>query len=183
MTGSAQTYRAYEGPVLFARGFRPFFLGAGLFAAIAIPLWLSNIQSPGRFDALAWHSHEMVFGYISAVLTGFLLTAIPNWTGRLPVTGWPLAALFALWVAGRLVPFVEPTIGTPAVAVEASFLVVLATVAWREVVAGNNRRNMPICVLVSFFALANILFYLEPALGLEPGVGIRAALATIAMLI
>ena len=183
MTGSAQTYREYEGPALFARGFRPFFLGAALFAALAIPLWLSKIQSPGQFDALAWHSHEMVFGYISAVLTGFLLTAIPNWTGRLPVTGGPLAALFALWVAGRLVPFAVPSIGAPALVVEASFLVVLSALAWRKVVSGNNRRNMAICVLVSFFALANILFYLEPALGLEPGIAIRAALATIAMLI
>ncbi len=168
---------------MFARGFRPFFLGAGLFAAIAIPLWLSKMQSPGPFDALAWHSHEMVFGYISAVLTGFLLTAIPNWTGRLPVTGWPLAALFALWIAGRLAPLAAPSIGTPALAVEASFLVVLAALAWREVLAGNSRRNIPICILVSLFALANILFYLEAGLGLEPGTAIRAALATIAMLI
>ncbi len=183
MAGSAETYRTYQGPALFARGFRPFFLSAGIFAAIAIPIWLPQIGSSGSLDALAWHAHEMVFGYTSAVLTGFLLTAIPNWTGRLPVTGWPLAALFALWIAGRLVPFFAETVGPAALALEASFLVVVALFAWREVLAGNNRRNMPICVLVSFFALANILFYLEPVLGLEAGTAIRAALAVIAMLI
>ncbi len=183
MAGSAETYRTYNGPALFARGFRPFFLGAGLFAAIAIPLWLSQAQSAGQFDALAWHSHEMVFGYISAVLTGFLLTAIPNWTGRLPVTGWPLAALFALWVAGRLAPLVAESVGPAALALEASFLVLLSIIAWREVLTGNNRRNIPICGLVSFFALANILFYLEPVLGLPPGIAIRAAIAVIAILI
>lgn len=183
MAGSAETYRTYRGPALFARGFRPFFLGAGLYAAIAIPIWVSQIGFSGQYDTLAWHSHEMVFGYISAVLTGFLLTAIPNWTGRMPVTGWPLAALFALWIAGRLVPLVAESVGPAALALEASFLVVLAGLAWREVLAGDNRRNMPICALVSFFALANILFYLEPVIGLEPGTAIRAALAVIAMLI
>ena len=88
---TAQKMREYTGLALFERGFRPFFLGAGLFAGLVMPIWvlvlIFDYSVPSNFLPRDWHLHEMVFGFIPAVLAGFLLTAIPNWTGRLPVLG------------------------------------------------------------------------------------------------
>ena len=82
---------------LWSGGFRPFFLAAGAFAAVAVPLWVlaldSGLAIVGAGDPLHWHIHEMIFGYVGAVVAGFLMTAIPNWTGRLPVRGRPLMLL------------------------------------------------------------------------------------------
>ncbi|TXH31807.1 MAG: NnrS family protein, partial [Rhodospirillaceae bacterium] len=87
--------------VLFDQGFRPFFLATSLWAAIALALWIHLLNAgatlPSRFDPLAWHIHEMLFGFVMAAVGGFLLTAIPNWTGRAPVHGALLATLAALW--------------------------------------------------------------------------------------
>ena len=89
--------RDYAGPALFAFGFRPFFLAAGCWASIGILLWVSQyfgeITLVTAFGPLDWHIHEMLYGFVAAAMAGFLLTAIPNWTGRLPVNGWPLAGL------------------------------------------------------------------------------------------
>jgi len=98
--------RAPMGLPLFSYGFRPFFLGAGVWAILSLALWLGALAgvwelAPG-YGALAWHAHEMLFGYGSAVVAGFLLTAVPNWTGRLPVAGRPLLLLFLLWCAARV---------------------------------------------------------------------------------
>ena len=83
--------REYAGPALFSYGFRPFFLGAAVWAALAIALWLpqyfGHLKLPTAFGPLDWHIHEMIYGYVAATVAGFLLTAIPNWTGRLPVNG------------------------------------------------------------------------------------------------
>ena len=79
---------------LLSYGFRPFFLGAALWACIAMVLWIGLLSGSWSFaigyGVVAWHAHEFLFGYIAAVMTGFLLTAIPNWTGRLPLQGMPL---------------------------------------------------------------------------------------------
>ena len=89
--------REYAGPEFLRDGFRPLFLAAGLWAAISGPLWIGvwsgAIRYPGLLDPVAWHIHEMLFGFVAASLGGFLLTAIPNWTGRLPLRGRPLAVL------------------------------------------------------------------------------------------
>ena len=96
--------RMAASPPILRGGFRPFFFGGALWAVAALVLWLCSlagaIELPSRFDPLAWHQHEMLFGFVGAVVSGFLLTAIPNWTGRLPIAGAPLAALFGLWIAG-----------------------------------------------------------------------------------
>jgi len=90
-------YRHHEGIVILSAGFRPFFLLAALWACAVVPASVGFItgavELPTAFPPLIWHVHEMVFGYGSAVVAGFLLTAIPNWTGRLPLQGGPLAAL------------------------------------------------------------------------------------------
>lgn len=167
---------------LFSDPFRPFFLLAGLQAALAVPLWLLMMSGaadwPMAFDPLAWHVHEMLFGFLAAVLTGFLFTAIPNWTGRLPLRGGGLVALAVLWLAGRVA--VAAPIGVwPAGILDCAFLIAVAALAWREVLAGRNWRNAPICLLVSLFAAANILFHISET----QAFGERLALGVAALLI
>jgi uncharacterized protein involved in response to NO len=124
--------RDYSGPALFSYGFRPFFLGATVWAVIAMLLWLpqflGGLTLPTVMGPLDWHIHELLYGYVAAVVAGFLLTAIPNWTGRLPVTGAPLAALALLWLGGRVAILASAEIGPIGAAViDVAFLVVLST--------------------------------------------------------
>ena len=106
MTRGIPRYRPWSGPALLSAGFRPFFLIAGLWAALALPLWLAELTGqlvlPSAFDPVAWHAHEMLFGFVMAAIAGFLLTAVPNWTGRMPLQGWSLGALALLFAAGRV---------------------------------------------------------------------------------
>ena len=92
-------------PAFLTQGFRPFFLAAGLWAVVALGLWIAIFVTgaglPSRFDPLSWHIHEMLFGFVMAAIAGFLLTAVPNWTRRLPVSGGRLALLAGLWLVGR----------------------------------------------------------------------------------
>lgn len=124
---TAEARRRYAGPPLFSFGFRPFFLAAALWAAVAAPVWVLALTqgdgTVGGLDGRAWHAHEMLFGYLGGVIAGFLLTAIPNWTGRLPVAGAPLAGLFALWLAGRAALLV-PGGGWAAAVLDGAFLIV-----------------------------------------------------------
>jgi hypothetical protein len=97
MPAALRRRREYAGPILFSYGFRPFFLGGALWAAFGMMLWLpqyfGELTLPTVFSPLDWHIHETLYGYVAAIATGFLLTAIPNWTGRLPVNGYPLSGL------------------------------------------------------------------------------------------
>jgi len=187
MMSTAQKMREYTGLAIFERGFRPFFLGAGLFAGLIMPLWVlvlvSDYPVPGHFQARDWHLHEMIFGFIPAVLAGFLLTAIPNWTGRLPVLGMPLAALWCLWIAGRIAVSFSQYSPLVAAIIDSGFLVVFALLVWREILTGRNFRNVPIGLLVTGFALANIAFhYLHIIDGSSYWVE-RLALGVVAMLL
>ncbi len=185
---SAAASRAWRGAAILSRGFRPFFLAAGVWALIGMALWplvfTGAIAIPTAFSAVDWHTHEMIFGYVGAVVAGFLLTAIPNWTGRLPVAGIPLAALAALWTAGRIAVFASAAIGrSAAAAIDASFLIVFAALVAREVGAGRNWRNLKVAALVLALALVNVAFHVEDArLGFAE-VSTRAALGLIVMLI
>ena len=132
--------RAWSGPAILSYGFRPFFFGAAVWAALAMALWvpmLSGLVSlPTAFDPVSWHAHEFLYGYLGAVVAGFLLTAVPNWTGRLPIVGWRLGALALLWLAGRLA--VAVSAGLPAAlvaAVDLAFPVLVAIAIGREIVA------------------------------------------------
>ena len=182
---SAATRRSYTGPAIFSFGFRPFFLGVAVWSVLAVPLWLL-VHLGGGAGALSidrdWHVHEMLFGYVAGTIAGFLLTAIPNWTGRLPVAGRPLAGLFALWVAGRLAMLVAA--GHPiAAGIDATFLVTFAGVVWREILTGRNWRNLPVAVLVTLLALANVAFQARLALPVLGPLAERAAIGMIALLI
>ena len=128
------------------------FIGGAAWAVIALALWLGALAGglalPSAYDALAWHRHEMLFGFVGAVVCGFLLTAIPNWTGRLPIAGAPLGGLFTLWLAGRGAVLYSATVGTGlAFALDVGFYLVLAALAAREVLTAKNR-NLPIVMLV-----------------------------------
>src|SRR5581483_3882639 len=112
---------------------------------------------------LAWHMHEMLFGFAAATVAGFLLTAIPNWTGRLPLQGLPLAVLVALWAAGRaalLLPRLGPL---PVAAIDLSFPAAFLLVVLREILAGRNWRNLPMVAALLLLLLANLLMHLEAA--------------------
>ncbi|MCS6897115.1 MAG: NnrS family protein, partial [Nitrospira sp.] len=89
MNGTGEQENRYRGPAFFSYGFRPFFLGAALFAGVAVPLWVLMFSGVEglivRYPPRLWHVHEMVFGFLPAVIMGFMLTAIPNWTDRPPI--------------------------------------------------------------------------------------------------
>ncbi|MFC3070234.1 NnrS family protein [Phenylobacterium soli] len=176
---TAARRRAYSGPALFSFGFRPFFLFGAAWAALVVPLWLAVFMHGGPPEiSRDWHIHEMLFGYLAAVIAGFLTTAVPNWTGRMPVIGAPLGVLVALWVAGRLAMLFPSPVSY---AIDSLFLIAFAAVVWREVLAGRNWRNLPVCILVSLFALANVAFHFGPAGSLA--IGVRVGLAAVAVLI
>lgn len=181
---SAAARRAYRGPALFSFGFRPFFLGAAVWAASAVPLWVWSYLGGGAMVVdRDWHVHEMLFGYLAGVAAGFLLTAVPNWTGRLPVSGTPLAALYGLWVAGRIAMLLQSGFPVAAAVVDAAFLIAFAAVIWREVLTARNWRNLAVCTMVTLLALGNVAFHLRGAWSPAGPFGERAALAAMAMLI
>ncbi len=180
--------RDYAGPALLSYGFRPFFLAAAAWAAFGILLWLPQytgvLTLPLAFGPLDWHIHEMLYGYVAATIAGFLLTAIPNWTGRLPVNGWPLAGLAALWLAGRVAVLLSAEIGGVAAAVvDVSFLTTLAAVAAREIIAGKNWRNLRVLAVLGVLVAGNIVYHAEVLTKGAGDYGIRIAIGAIVLLI
>ncbi len=187
MPSPAPTHKKYSGFILFERAFRPFFPGAALFAAIAIPLWVftleTDLETPSGFSPRDYHVHEMIFGYLGAVLAGFLFTAMPNWTGRPALAGMRLALVSALWLAGRVAVFTSASWPTAAVVIDASFLLTVSILAWKDVIAGGSIRNMPVCLLVSLLAIANVAYDFSLLQGIDTSWAERSALAIIATLI
>ena len=144
---------------LFALGFRPFYLLAGAYAALSVPLWALQFAGwlPGANPL--WHAHEMLFGYAFAVIAGFLLTAVRAWTGLATPAGAALAAIAALWIAGRVLSPVSP----PAAAVaDAAFALSLAWGIGRPLVKSGNRRNWFFIALVLGLGGAGLLFHGAP---------------------
>jgi uncharacterized protein involved in response to NO len=189
--GGIPRYRTWHGPALLRHGFRPFFLAAGLWAAGALMLWLAvlwgDVALPTAFDPVTWHAHEMLFGFVAAAVAGFLLTAVPNWTGRMPLQGLPLAGLVGLWLAGRVAVTFSAWIGPPAAAaLDLAFLTALLGAVGREILAGRNWRNLPVCLALAALLLANALVHLEAIglaatgpFGLRLGVAVPIALITL----
>jgi len=180
--------RAHDGPALLSYGFRPFFLLAGLYAGGTILVWLpifhGELTTATAFAPRDWHIHEMLFGYVAAVVTGFLLTAIPNWTGRLPLQGAPLLVLVSVWLAGRVAVTTSAWIGwAPAAVIDAAFLVLVAAATAREIAAGRNWRNLKVVAVIGVLAIANIGFHLEAHFSGIADYAMRAAIGAIVLLI
>ncbi|MGC8201336.1 NnrS family protein [Aliiroseovarius sp. PTFE2010] len=187
---TATQMRDWQGPAVLSFGFRPFFLGGAAWVVLAMVLWLfmlgGKLVLPTRLDAVSWHAHEFLFGYLGAVLAGFLLTAVPNWTGRLPVVGVSLGWLFSLWVAGRVAMMGSAL--APAwlpILVDLAFPVALGGVIAREIVTGKNWRNLIVLGLLVLFTVANLIFHIEAAGYSAPaqGYGLRMGLATAVLMI
>lgn len=180
--------RMAEAHPFFRGGFRPFFLGGAAWGLAALILWLLSLAGavvlPTHFEPVSWHRHEMLFGFVGAVVAGFLLTAVPNWTGRLPIAGKPLAALFGLWVAARFGVLFSAKIGAlPAALLDIGFFLVLAVICGREVLAAKNR-NLPVVGLVLLLGVASALDHASGAglLG-DSAPGWKLGLALVVMMI
>lgn len=190
MTSSESVGRARrsEVPAFLLGGFRPFFLGGAVWAAAVVILWVGSLAGawslPTAFDPLAWHRHEMLYGYLSAVIAGFLMTAIPNWTGRAPIAGAALAVHAGLWLAARIAVLFSGTLGIwPAAILDVGFLLLLATTCGREVLIARNR-NLPVVLIVLLLAIGSAVDHAE-LLGapIPYGLGTRAGFGLVLTLV
>jgi uncharacterized protein involved in response to NO len=154
-----------KGFVPFALGFRPFFTLAGCAGLVLMLIWLfyrhAGKPPSSFFPAVDWHSHEMLFGYVMAVVAGFLLTAVRNWTGIQTPVGGPLALLSLLWLAGRLLPM-APSLPVWLISlVDWLFVPALIMALARPLIKGENRTNRIFIPLLGAMAFANLLFHLQ----------------------
>lgn len=180
--------RSFAGWPLFANSFRPFFLLAAVQAALSILAWLpmfyGELSVSSAFAPRDWHVHEMLYGFLPAVITGFLFTAIPNWTGRLPIQGVPLAALLTVWLAGRVVVTASANTGWAfALVVDAAFLALVVAAATREIIAGGNWRNLPVVGLVLVLLAGNVAFHVETHYAGAAEISIRIGIGVVVLLI
>lgn len=131
---------------------------------IGIPAWMAIyfglLQAPALMPSLLWHAHEMLFGFVGAIVAGFLFTAVANWTGRPTPRGVPLALLTLLWIAGRTVFWFDVIPDVVSILVDASFLFLVALAILKPVLAAANWRNLGVVAIVALFAAANLLFHL-----------------------
>ncbi|MHA6334056.1 NnrS family protein [Qipengyuania sp. CAU 1752] len=179
--------RTAASPAFLRGGFRPFFLLGACWAIAALLIWLSSLATGtaqlGQLDALSWHRHEMLFGFVGAIVAGFILTAIPNWTGRLPVAGMPLAGLVAWWALGRAIHFAPLEAHWSVFAiVDASFYFGLAGIAAREVVKAGNR-NLPVVILIAVLGVADFLDLAGAAGAIDRAFGSRLGIGLVVMMI
>ncbi|MBF0276301.1 MAG: NnrS family protein [SAR324 cluster bacterium] len=147
-------------------GFRPFFLGAASFAFLSILLWMGiyigfcDLQF-SHFAPVTWHAHEMIFGYCIAVIAGFLLTAVKNWTEVQTLHGYPLLGLFLCWLAARVLPFFGSLVPLESVAFfDIMFLFLLILSLAFPICKSGNWRNLGIVGILLLLLGSNIVFYL-----------------------
>lgn len=150
-----------SGFALFRLGFRPFFLFGALFGLISIGYFILLISGatetlPSMWDAVSWHRHEMLFGYAGAIIAGFLLTAVPNWTGHPTLKEGKLAAIVLLWLAGRITIFMSASLPFMLVSViDVAFFLACAAGILPALIKSKNRRNYFFVALLALLALAN----------------------------
>ena len=171
------------GHPFWSKGFRPFFLVAAAFAASFLPLWLfvwtGALDVGAYWTGPVWHGHEMVYGFTLAVMAGFLLTAVGNWTRRETATGPWLAGLVGLWLAGRLaVVFAGVLPSILVAAVDLAFIPALMVAVGRPLLASENRRNYMFLGILGLFELANLAMHLD-ALGVLDGASMTAVVAAV----
>ncbi len=160
VTTGSRASEQRRGLPLLALGFRPLYLLAALFAAIAVPLWIAQlagvIPGPAHLPAVLWHGHEMIFGFAIAAIAGFLFTAGQVWTGLPTPRGWLLAVIAALWIAARVANWAAPPLA--AMALDAAFLlsvmIPLGLALWQS----HNTRNLFVLAVFTAFLVANTLF-------------------------
>lgn len=175
--------------VPFAYGFRPFFLAAGWFALAGIGAWLwlyrAGLAPFGGLPAFQWHAHEMLYGFVAAAIAGFMLTAVPSWTGERGFAGRPLVVLTCLWLAGRVAIAAAGVLPLPAVAIaELAFLPALAATIAPSLLRSSNRNAPLLIVLFVLWGLdATFLYALADRDVLLAGTALRAALDVVLLLV
>ena len=190
MTTVEQRKIAFLVKGFFSYGFRPFFIFSALWAVINMSLWVlilhGQLALPTAFDPVSWHAHEALFGYLGAVMAGFLLTAVPNWTNRAPLTGLALLGLLTLWIAGRLAIITSAYLPPLTVAVvDILFLATLCSYVLREIVTGKNWRNLVLIVMITLLIVGNAIFHWEAANSkyAASGYGLRMGLTAAILMI
>lgn len=158
MTALSTEARLAPALAIFERGFRPFFLLAGLHAALSLAAWVAVLQgwieAPAGWPPATLHGHEMIFGFASAALAGFLLTAVPSWTNSGPLRGWRLALLVLLWLAARAAAAagIDPRLYA---ALDLAFIPALFAAVGPGIIARNLARNGIILVVLGAILTAN----------------------------
>ena len=149
-----------------------------------LPAFYGELELVSAFAPRDWHVHEMLYGFLPAVITGFLLTAVPNWTGRLPLQGMPLLALVLIWVAGRVAVTASAWTGWAVAAlVDAAFLLAVGAAVAREIIAGRNWRNLKVLTVLAVLLAGNVTFHVEAHVNGSAEVGVRIGIAGTVILI
>jgi uncharacterized protein involved in response to NO len=169
-------------------GFRPFFFLGSLAMAASVLMWLpvyfGMISLTSAFAPRDWHVHTLLFGGVAAIIAGFALTAVANWTGRPAISGQELFALVLVWLAGRVAVSVSALIGAPlAAAIDLMFLVALSGVFAREIILAGNHRNLKVVAVVGLLAMTNLGFHTEAYLTGSASYAMRASLSLVLLLI
>lgn len=163
LVDEAPAQPAVPTPAVLAKGFRPFFLLGSWYGALAVLLWLAQYLGlfswrPG-LDPMLWHGHEMLFGFTAAVIAGFLLTAVPNWTGRPTPVGAPLGGLVALWVLGRAAALTSLVPAPLAAVLDLAFLPALALALATPLLGAGKLSNLVFLPILAVFTLSNGLIW------------------------
>lgn len=177
-----------QGPLLLSYGFRPFYLGAGLWAIAAMAIWILVIKGwvdiAGTYGQSAWHGHELLFGFMPAVLVGYLMTTVPNWTGRFPLSGAPLARLVFIWLAGRVsMLMVDEAPLFIALSIDGIFLPLFAFFCLKEVWAARRVADAKPILSVALLAILNGGFHVAAMTGGDVSAWARASLCVYILLI
>lgn len=162
---TVETAPRSRSPAVLACPFRPFFLLTALYAIVVLAGWLGFLfrywPVTGGLPPLQWHAHEMLFGVVMAAIAGFLLTAMCNWTGAKPLSGARLAALVALWIAGRIAMWSAQWLpGGLIAAVDLAFPLVLTVYVGRVIVGAGSRRNLVMVAVLALLLMANLMSHL-----------------------
>ena len=178
--------RMQQSLAILRGGFRPFFLSAAVWAIVTLIIWLAilfgYLPSDVLRDPFAWHRHEMLFGFAGAAMAGFALTAVPNWTGKLPIAGRPLLFLFAFWAAARVAPFAGQIGSHVAPFIDGAFYLVLAIILCREV-ARSSKRNVPVAAGIGLFGIFAAIDGSAQAEWIVTDMGWRGGYAVVIMMI
>ena len=166
-------------------GFRPFYIVAAVLACLAVPLWVAAMLGVVSLDLnvspMLWHAHEMLFGFATAVIIGFLLTAVKAWTGLQTPRGAMLGALVVLWLVARVAAWVAPY---PIYAIlDVALLPIVAVILVRILLRAENKRNLPLAGILVLLSIANLVFHLSVIgwITVAPTSALYAALGLIVM--